>query len=91
MTRYRRVVVSRHGGPSVLHVVEDTLPEPQPGEADAIRLPLWPAHRGIPWTGVVLGEERRGPHGLRELKSLAYYRSWFRKPSWIETPFHSDS
>jgi NADPH2:quinone reductase len=32
VTKYRRVVVSQHGGPNVLHVVEDTLPEPQPGE-----------------------------------------------------------
>lgn len=32
MTKYRRVVVSRYGGPDVLQVVEDTLPEPAPGE-----------------------------------------------------------
>ncbi|MFC1543756.1 medium chain dehydrogenase/reductase family protein [Gemmatimonadota bacterium] len=30
--KYRRVVVSRHGGPDVLQVVEEDLPEPQPGE-----------------------------------------------------------
>ncbi len=27
-----RVVVSRHGGPDVLQVVEEDLPEPGPGE-----------------------------------------------------------
>lgn len=30
--RYRRVVVTRHGSPSVLHVVTDELPLPAPGE-----------------------------------------------------------
>jgi NADPH:quinone reductase-like Zn-dependent oxidoreductase len=30
--KYRRVVVSRHGGPDVLQVVEEDLPEPRPGE-----------------------------------------------------------
>ena len=30
---YRRVVVSKHGGPEVLQVVEEELPEPKPGEA----------------------------------------------------------
>ncbi len=30
--RYNRVVVARHGGPDVLRQVEETLPEPQPGE-----------------------------------------------------------
>jgi NADPH2:quinone reductase len=30
---YRRVVVSRHGGPDVLQVVEEALPEPRAGEA----------------------------------------------------------
>ena len=29
---HRRVVVSKHGGPDVLHVIEEALPEPQPGE-----------------------------------------------------------
>jgi NADPH:quinone reductase-like Zn-dependent oxidoreductase len=28
----RRVVVSRHGGPEVLQVVQETLPEPEPGD-----------------------------------------------------------
>jgi NADPH2:quinone reductase len=32
MAKYRRVVVTQHGGPNVLRTVEDTLPEPQPGE-----------------------------------------------------------
>ena len=31
--KYQRVVVSRHGGPEVLQVVEEELPEPRPGEA----------------------------------------------------------
>ena len=30
--KYRRVVVPRHGGPEVLEVVEEDLPEPGPGE-----------------------------------------------------------
>jgi NADPH:quinone reductase-like Zn-dependent oxidoreductase len=30
--KYRRVVVTRHGGPDVLQVVEEDLPEPQAGE-----------------------------------------------------------
>jgi NADPH2:quinone reductase len=30
--KYRRVVVTRHGGPDVLQVVEEDLPEPQTGE-----------------------------------------------------------
>ncbi len=30
--KYRRIIVSRHGGPEVLQVVEEGLPEPQPGE-----------------------------------------------------------
>lgn len=30
--KYRRIIVSRHGGPEVLQVVEEELPEPRPGE-----------------------------------------------------------
>jgi len=30
--KYRRVVVTRHGGPEVLQAVEENLPEPQVGE-----------------------------------------------------------
>ena len=30
--RYHRVVVSRHGGPDVLQVIEEDLPEPRAGE-----------------------------------------------------------
>ena len=30
--KYKRIVVSRHGGPDVLQVIEDDLPEPNPGE-----------------------------------------------------------
>ena len=30
--KYHRVVVTQHGGPDVLQVVEEDLPEPQPGE-----------------------------------------------------------
>ena len=32
MTKHRRMVVSQHGGPNVLHVLEENLPEPRPGE-----------------------------------------------------------
>lgn len=31
--KYKRVVVQKRGGPGVLQIVEDDLPEPQPGEA----------------------------------------------------------
>ena len=30
--RYRHVVVSRHGGPDVLTLIESELPDPAPGE-----------------------------------------------------------
>ena len=30
--QYKRVVVTRHGGPEVLQVVEEDLPRPGPGE-----------------------------------------------------------
>jgi NADPH:quinone reductase-like Zn-dependent oxidoreductase len=30
--KYRRVVVTRHGGPEVLQVVEEELPEPEAGD-----------------------------------------------------------
>ena len=30
--KYRRIVVTRHGGPDVLQVVEEDLPEPGSGE-----------------------------------------------------------
>jgi len=30
--KYKRVVITRHGGPEVLQVVEDELPEPQVGQ-----------------------------------------------------------
>jgi NADPH2:quinone reductase len=30
--KYHRIVVTRHGGPDVLQVLEEDLPEPQPGE-----------------------------------------------------------
>ena len=33
--KHRRVVVTRHGGPDVLQVLEEDLPEPQAGEARA--------------------------------------------------------
>jgi NADPH2:quinone reductase len=32
-TKHHRVVVTRHGGPDVLQVVEEALPEPRAGEA----------------------------------------------------------
>lgn len=30
--KYKRVIITRHGGPEVLQVIEDELPEPQAGE-----------------------------------------------------------
>ena len=30
--KYRRIVITQHGGPEVLQVLEEDLPEPQPGE-----------------------------------------------------------
>jgi NADPH:quinone reductase-like Zn-dependent oxidoreductase len=30
--RIRRVVITKHGGPEVLRLIEDDLPEPKPGE-----------------------------------------------------------
>lgn len=32
MTMFRRVVVTQYGGPDVLELVEELLPEPGPGE-----------------------------------------------------------
>jgi len=32
MTKYKRIVITQHGGPEVLQVVEDDLPEPEPGQ-----------------------------------------------------------
>ncbi len=33
--KYRRIVVTRRGGPDVLQVVEEDLPEPEPGPGEA--------------------------------------------------------
>lgn len=49
--KYKRVVVSRYGGPEVLQIVEDELPEPQPGE---VRLRILAA--GVAWGDVLKRE-----------------------------------
>ena len=49
--KYKRVVVSRYGGPEVLQIVEGELPEPQPGE---VRLRIVAA--GVAWGDVVKRE-----------------------------------
>lgn len=52
--KYKRIVISRYGGPEVLQVVEDELPEPQPGEA---RVKILAA--GVAW-GDILKREGLG-------------------------------
>jgi len=47
--KYRRVVISRHGGPDVLQVVEDDLREPAPGE---VRIRVRAA--GVAWPDVMM-------------------------------------
>ncbi len=42
--KYKRVIISRYGGPEVLQVIEDELPEPQPGE---VRVKVLAA--GVAW------------------------------------------
>ena len=42
--RYRRVIISRFGGPEVLEVIEDNLRDPQPGE---VRVKVLAA--GVSW------------------------------------------
>ena len=36
--KYRRVVVTRHGGPEVLQLIEEDVPEPSPGEVRKLLL-----------------------------------------------------
>ncbi len=66
--RNRRVVVSRHGGPEVLEVVEEPLPVPQPGEVRVRVLAAgvsafdliyrrWPHLPGSPALPFALGED----------------------------------
>jgi hypothetical protein len=38
---YRRVVVSRHGGPGALQVIEEVIPEPKDGEVRIRVLAAW--------------------------------------------------
>ena len=49
--KYKRVVVTRHGGPEVLQVVEDELPEPKVGQ---VRVKILAA--GIAATDAMLRE-----------------------------------
>lgn len=51
MTKYRKVVVSRYGGPEVLEVVEDTLPDPRRGE---VRVKILAA--GVSFADVLMRE-----------------------------------
>ena len=52
--KYKRVVITRHGGPEVLQVVEDELPEPQAGQ---VRVKILAA--GIANTDTMLRAEQR--------------------------------
>lgn len=52
--KYKRIVISRYGGPEVLQVVEAELPEPQPGE---VRVKILAA--GVAW-GDILKREGLG-------------------------------
>jgi NADPH:quinone reductase-like Zn-dependent oxidoreductase len=49
---YKRLIVSRYGGPEVLQVVEDKIPEPQPGQ---VRVKVLAA--GVAWGDIL---RRRG-------------------------------
>jgi len=57
--KYHRVVVSQHGGPDVLQMVEADLPEPRAGEVrvKVLAAPDRLAH---------LGAGQAGPHGPEE-------------------------
>jgi NADPH2:quinone reductase len=46
--KYKRVVISRYGGPEVLQVMEDELPEPRPGE---VRVKILAA--GVAWGDIL--------------------------------------
>ena len=65
--RYRQVVVSRHGGPDVLTLVESEMHDPGPGEVRVACLP--PAYRGsISSTGAGAGcPAARSCRGARHL------------------------
>lgn len=52
--KYKRVIIPRFGGPEVLQVIEDELPEPQPGE---VRVKVLAA--GVAW-GDILKREGLG-------------------------------
>ncbi len=54
--KYKRIVVSRYGGPEVLQVIEDELPEPQPNE---VRVKVLAA--GVAW-GDILKRKGFGAH-----------------------------
>lgn len=66
MTKYRRVVVSQHGGPHVLRVVEDIVPEPQPGE---VRVRILAA--GVSFADVLMREGIH-PEALRPPFTLGW-------------------
>ena len=51
--KYKRIVITRHGGPEVLQVVEDELPKPQIGQ---IRVKILAA--GIANTDTMLRETK---------------------------------
>ncbi len=46
--KYKRVIISRYGGPEVLQVIEDELPEPQPNE---VRVKVLAA--GVAWGDIL--------------------------------------
>ena len=51
LMEYRRIVATRFGGPEVLQVVEEELPEPEPGE---LRIRVLPA--GVSYADLLMRE-----------------------------------
>lgn len=71
VVKYQRIVVSEHGGPEVLHVMEEDLPEPSSGEvrlkvfaagvsAFDLMFRRWKRLPGAPSTPFTLGEDVAG-------------------------------
>jgi NADPH:quinone reductase-like Zn-dependent oxidoreductase len=47
--KYRRVIITKHGGPEVLKIIENELPEPKPGE---VRIQVKAA--GVAWADIMM-------------------------------------
>ena len=78
-SKYHRVVVTQHGGPDVLQVVEEDLPEPRAGE---VRVKVLAA--GVSAYDLMFRRSGSLP-GLRACRSpwgrtsLAWWTSWARR------------